>query len=58
MRIVQIIPHFGLGGAETMCKHLSTQLKNLGHEVTIVSFYNKQTPNTEQLKNAGFDIIY
>ena len=58
MRIVQIIPHFGLGGAETMCKHLSTQLKNLGHEVTIVSFYNKQTPNTEQLKNAGFDIVY
>ena len=34
MRIVQIIPSFGMGGAETMCAVLSRQLLLDGHQVS------------------------
>lgn len=58
MKIIQVMPFFGLGGAETMCENLVYELKKMGHEVVVVSLYNKQTPITERLENAEIDIRY
>lgn len=58
MKIIQVMPFFGLGGAEIMCENLVYELKKMGHEVIVVSLYNNQTPITERLENAGTDIRY
>lgn len=58
LKILQIIPHFGLGGAETMCKHLSEFLQKAGNEVTVISLYDIQTSNTEHLEKSGMNVIY
>lgn len=58
MRVLQIIPHFGIGGAEAMCKYLSIELKNFGHDVKIVSLFSYKTANTMELEKAGFEIVY
>ena len=36
MKIVQVIPYFCFGGAETMCENLTYALEKLGHSVTVV----------------------
>lgn len=58
MKIIQVMPFFGLGGAETMCENLVYELKKSGHEVIVVSLYNKQTPITERLEKMEIDIRY
>lgn len=58
MKIIQVIPFFGLGGAEIMCENLVYELKGMGHEVVVVSLYSKQTPITERMEKAGTDIRY
>ena len=58
MKILQVIPHFDIGGAEAMCKHLSIALKKHGHEVKIVSLYDLSTRNTADLEAEGFEISY
>lgn len=58
MKIIQVIPFFGLGGAETMCENLVYELKKMGHEVIVISLYNKQTPITERLEKMEIDIRY
>ena len=58
MKIVQIMPNFGLAGAETMCENLVYELKKLGHTVTVVSMYDFRSAITERLENAGVDIRY
>jgi glycosyltransferase involved in cell wall biosynthesis len=57
-KILQIIPHLNLGGAEVMCKHLSVALKKAGHDVTVVSFYDVHSQNTSDLEAAGIQVIY
>ena len=37
MNILQIVPSFEVGGAETMCVGLCLELRKLGHSVTAVS---------------------
>ena len=58
MKIVQIIPTFGMGGAETMCAGLCRQLKLDGHEVSAVSLSGDRTVLTGRLEEAGVSVYY
>ena len=58
MKILQVIPTFGMGGAETMCQGLCMQLHRMGHEVTAVSLSGDHTPLTEGLEAAGVPVRY
>lgn len=58
MKILQVIPYFCFGGAETMCENLTYALKSKGHEVTVVSLYNERTPISQRMENAGVKIRY
>lgn len=53
MKICQIIPDLPMGGAETMCVTLSIALKNMGHEVCVISLYDCDTILSRQLTDAG-----
>ena len=41
MKILQVIPYFCFGGAETMCENLTYALQDLGHDVVVVSLKQK-----------------
>ncbi len=58
MKIVQIMPDFGLAGAEIMCENLTRELIKLGYDVTVVSMYSIRTSITERLENDGVDVRY
>lgn len=58
MKIIQVIPMFGIGGAQTMCENLSYELMKMGHVVTVISLYNYHSSITERMEAAGVDIIY
>ena len=58
MKILQVIPYFCFGGAETMCENLTYALTKLGHDVTVVSLYDEQTPIACRMEEAGVKILY
>lgn len=58
MKIIEIVPFWGLGGAEIMCENLIYELKKLGHDVVAVSLYDTQTVITDRFKNAGIDVRF
>lgn len=58
MKVIQIMPEFGLAGAEIMCENLVYELIRLGHDVTVISMYNYHSSVTERLEGAGVDIRY
>lgn len=58
MKILQIIPSLDMGGAEVMCETLSNQLKKLGHSVTVVSMFRKETVITRRLQAAGVPVVF
>ena len=58
MKIMQVIPYFCFGGAETMCENLTYALKAMGHEVCVVSLYNARTPIAARMEEAGVQIVY
>ena len=58
MKVIQIIPMFGMGGAEIMCETLSYQLKKQGIGVIVVSLYDFKSAITERMEQAGIDIRY
>lgn len=58
MKIVQVIPCFTLGGAETMCENLIYALSKNGHCVSVISLYPEHTPITKRLESNGFQITY
>ena len=58
MKIMQVIPYFCFGGAETMCENLCYAQKALGHEVVAVSLYNEHTPIAQRMEAAGIRILY
>lgn len=58
MKIIQVLPYFCFGGAETMCENLTCALRKLGHEVTVVSLYNEHTPISQRMEAAGVPIVY
>jgi len=53
-----VIPYFCFGGAETMCENLTYALTDMGHEVTVVSLYQEQTPIARRMEAAGIRIFY
>lgn len=58
MKILQIIPALSVGGAETMCETLTYTLKELKHNVIVVSLYNEETIITQRLEKAGVTVKY
>lgn len=58
MKILQVIPYFCFGGAETMCENLTYALTDLGNEVTVVSLYDEHTPISGRLEDAGVKLLY
>jgi len=58
MKIMQVIPYFCFGGAETMCENLTYALTDLGHTVTVVSLYAERTPISRRMESAGIRILY
>ena len=58
MKIVQVIPYFCFGGAETMCENLTYALEKLGHSVTVVCLLPERTPISERMERAGIRVRY
>ena len=58
MKIMQIVPSFEVGGAETMCAGLCGCLGDMGHTVVAVSLSSVKTPITRQLEERGVDVRY
>ena len=58
MKILQVIPYFCFGGAEVMCENLCYALKQLGHELCVVSLYAERTPISQRMEAAGITIEY
>lgn len=58
MRVVQIMPEFGLGGAEIMCESLAKELVAQGIELTIISLYRYKSVITERIEKTGIELVY
>lgn len=58
MKILQIMPEFGLAGAERMAESLILELKQLGCEVGAVSLYDYHSAITDNLESHGVKIYY
>ena len=58
MKIAQIMPEFGLAGAEIMCENLTYELVKAGHEVVVISMYDYHSAITDRLEQAGVEIRY
>lgn len=58
MRILQLIPNLGMGGAEKVCETLTYELVKLGHTVTVVSLYNEETIISKRLISNGVNVVF
>ena len=58
MKILQVIPYFCFGGAETMCENLTYALRKAGHQVSVVSLYAERTPISQRMEASGVRIVY
>lgn len=58
MKILQIMPEYGLAGAEIMSENLCYGLKKQNHDVIIVSFFHLETPIIERLVSNGFKVLF
>ena len=58
MKIMQVIPYFCFGGAETMCENLTYGLRAMGHDVSVVSLYAEHTPIASRMEANGVKIHY
>ena len=58
MKIMQVIPYFCFGGAETMCENLTYALTAVGHDVTVVSLISDRTPIARRMEENGIRIHY
>lgn len=58
MKIIQIMPEFGLAGAEIMCENLSYELMRHGEEVIVLSLYDYHSVITERLEQNGIRVLY
>ena len=58
MKILQVIPYFCFGGAETMCENLCYALKKQGHDVVAVSLGSERTPIALRMEKSGVRIVY
>ena len=53
MKLLQVIPYFCFGGAETMCENLTYALRELGHDVVVVSLFDERTEISGRMEAAG-----
>ena len=53
MKILQVIPYFCFGGAETMCENLTYVLGELEHDVAVVSLFDERTEISYRMEAAG-----
>ena len=58
MKVMQIIPNLGLGGAEVMVENLSISLVDKGIETCVVSLYNYESPITQRLNKKNIPIYF
>ena len=58
MKLLQVIPYFCFGGAETMCENLTYALQDLGHDVVVVSLFDERTEISDRMEAAGVRIRY
>ena len=58
MKIIQLMPEFGLAGAETMCENLTCELISRGHDVLVVSLYDYHSAITDRLEKKCVRIVY
>lgn len=58
MKIMQVIPYFCFGGAETMCENLTYALQKAGHQVSVVSLFPERTPISRRMEEAGVRMLY
>lgn len=58
MKIIQVMPEFGLAGAEIMCENLTNSLIKRGHEVVVVSLYDYHSPITDRLERNGVKVEF
>ena len=58
MKLLQVIPYFCFGGAETMCENLTYALQDLGHDVVVVSLFDERTEISSRMEAAGVCIRY
>lgn len=58
MRIIQVIPSLGVGGAERVCEGLAYEIEKLGHEVIVISLYTENTIITNQMLKKGCNIVF
>lgn len=57
--VIQIMPEFGLAGAERMCENLVYELLKTGnYNVIVVSLYDYHSSITEELENKGIKVFY
>lgn len=59
MNILQIMPEFGLAGAERMCETLCRYIQtHTRHKVYVVSLFDYHSSITDNLESRGIKIIY
>lgn len=58
MKIIQIIPSLGVGGAENVCETLTKELERMGHSVLVVSLYSEKTILTERMLKSGCKLVF
>lgn len=58
MKVLQIMPEFGLAGAEIMCENLCYQLKKNGVDVLVISLYDFHSAITKRLEDNSIKVIY
>ena len=57
--ILQVMPEFGLAGAERMCETLCYELQNSGYyNVFVVSLFDFHSPITERMESKGIKVFY
>lgn len=57
--VLQIMPEFGIAGAETMCESLCYELQNSGqYNVHVVSLFDLHTAITQRMEANGISIFY
>lgn len=57
--ILQVMPEFGLAGAETMCETLCYELKKSNrYNVYVASLFDFHSPITERMEEKGIKIFY
>ena len=59
INVMQVMPEFGLAGAETMCEALCYELQKTEQvNITVVSLYNFHSAITDRLEQRGINVVY